>query len=108
MDLVRKRQKLILGIDIRQRNKQGRVILCKSFAHFVFHFNSTHTRKFRGRVGKGSFGKSKQNGIFIFWKKGLGNVKEVLLKNAFVQLPFFSKMQHILSRSFNSLPIAIM
>ena len=38
MDLVRKRQKLILGIDIRQRNKQGRVILCKSFAHFFFSF----------------------------------------------------------------------
>ena len=71
-----------------------------------FHFNSAHTRKFRGRVGKGSFGKSKQNGIFIFWKKRLGNVKEVLLKNAFV--PFFSKMQRILSRSFNSLLIAIM
>lgn len=47
--------------------------------------------------------------VFLFFgKKRLGNVKEVLLKNAFVQLPFFSKMQHILSRSFNSLLIAIM
>lgn len=93
MDLVRKRQKLILGIDIRQKYKQGRVILCKSFSHFFFFiFNSAHTRKFRGRVGKGSFGKSKQNGIFIFWKKEAGKCKRVLLKNAFVQLPFFSKM----------------
>lgn len=77
MDLVRKRQKLILGIDIRQKYKQGRVILCKSFAHFFFSFLTVHIQEnLEDELVKEALEKVSRMVFLFFGKKRLGNVKE--------------------------------
>ena len=72
MDLVRKRQKLILGIDIRQKYKQGRVILCKSFAHFFFSFLTVHIQEnLEDELVKEALEKVSRMVFLFFGKRGL-------------------------------------